>query len=333
MKSTVIVIHCLVFLFLTLLSLSYGMATQSSVEIFETLSRLDSIPSSFEIAQRFQEPCFQNMSTFHPDVSILKPYREHARYLFSSEHQILLLENTWTPSLIVRNYSLHVCTLPKVGSTELRSLLMRVSVIPPEQTPTTEEREVFSHPHGKGTFLSSFETNEKLEMLSNSKWLHIAFVRNPYTRLLSGYLQKIKVQGDRVHKQVPGVTKNTTFSEFVELLERLKQNYHGTLLVNDHFKPQYLQCGFNVFNYDLIGKIENFHQDVRCMAKNRGFEQAMDFGWGEHGKYSLFTMPRPHPTGSSKKLSDYYTDALQKRVYNLYKEDFILFRYSYELPQ
>uniref|UniRef100_A0A7S0ZGS9 Uncharacterized protein n=1 Tax=Timspurckia oligopyrenoides TaxID=708627 RepID=A0A7S0ZGS9_9RHOD len=63
------------------------------------------------------------------------------------------------------------------------------------------------------------------------------------------------------------------------------------------------------------------------------FDPALNFTWGPNGSSDMFYMPKHHLTGSSKKLSDYYTPEQQKRVYKLFEQDQILFRYPYELPE
>eukprot|EP00186_Timspurckia_oligopyrenoides_P001910 CAMPEP_0182447192 /NCGR_PEP_ID=MMETSP1172-20130603/12667_1 /TAXON_ID=708627 /ORGANISM="Timspurckia oligopyrenoides, Strain CCMP3278" /LENGTH=277 /DNA_ID=CAMNT_0024643543 /DNA_START=358 /DNA_END=1191 /DNA_ORIENTATION=- len=277
------------------------------------------------------------MSTFIADKSILQASRDHARSHFESTGKLLLMENGYTPSLLVPDYKLHLCTLPKVGCTELRGLVYRIEHTPPGELstymPSDDERIRYGNAHGQGHFLRTLHNKERLDILADPSWLHIAFVRNPYTRLLSGYLQKMVHPKDSVWHQIPGWQIGMSFDALVSILEEMKAKNGGTLLVNEHFFPQYLQCGFNVFNYDLIAHQESFEDHVRCMAKNRGFEAALKFGWGPNGSYDMFNMPRPHPTGSSNKISDYYTPQLQKRVYELYKEDFILFGYSDQLPQ
>mmetsp|Transcript_5929 Transcript_5929/g.10525 ORF Transcript_5929/g.10525 Transcript_5929/m.10525 type:complete len:335 (-) Transcript_5929:257-1261(-) len=315
----------------------YGI-DNSLLEKFDRISRLDSIPSAFEIAQRFQEPCFSQMTNLNPQKSILKPLRDHARSHFDLTGQILMQESKTVPSVLVPDYRLHICTIPKVACTELRGLVYRVSHTPRNQLstymPNDLERFRYANPHFiMNNYFRDCSPEKRLDIMDDSLWLHIAYVRNPYTRLLSGYLQKLVDPKDKVWTVVPNWKIGMSFDALVSILEEMKAKNGGTLLVNEHFFPQYLQCGFNVFNYDLIAHQESFEDHVRCMAKNRGFEAALKFGWGPNGSYDMFNMPRPHPTGSSNKISDYYTPQLQKRVYELYKEDFILFGYSDQLPQ
>jgi len=327
-----------IILVLVCLHFIYGI-DNSLLEKFDRISRLDSIPSSSELAQRFQEPCFSQMTNLNTDKSILNPLRDHARFIFESSGVIPMFMRSRATPLLLPEYKLHVCTIPKVASTEIRSLLYRVVEIPRENLathmPTEEERFRFENPHGRLPCKRFIDLNDELRLniMDDSSWLHIAFVRNPYTRLLSGYLQKLVDPKDNVWTNIPNWKIGMSFDALVSILEEMKAKNRGTLRVNDHFLPQSAQCGFSVFNYDVIAKVERFEDVVGCMAKNRGFDAALNFGWGPNGSYDMFHMPRPHPTGSSKKLSDYYTPELQKRVYKLFEEDFILFRYPYELPK
>mmetsp|Transcript_7197 Transcript_7197/g.12968 ORF Transcript_7197/g.12968 Transcript_7197/m.12968 type:complete len:266 (-) Transcript_7197:869-1666(-) len=264
--------------------------------------------------------------------------RRAALHVFNTTGEIHLSEVRSTPSHISEQYKLHMCTIPKIASTELAALILRIESVPRNQLktffPTDKDRVNYMWPYSKGPFLRAKSTSEKLDILSDRSWLNVAFVRNPYTRVLSGWKQKILHPTDSIHHAIKCAYPGMPFEEFISCLESLREaNREGVLMADDHFRPQYQLCGFNAFNYDVIARIEYLERDLRCIAQDRGFEAALEFGWGPGGNYSLFNMPRPHPTGDSKPIREYFSKDLQDRVYDLYKTDFELLRYSYELPE
>ncbi|XP_067681542.1 carbohydrate sulfotransferase 13-like [Haliotis asinina] len=111
------------------------------------------------------------------------------------------------------------------------------------------------------------------------------FVRNPYTRLLSGYVDKIFSvnphywKGTGYHclkviryknRTLPVNTTcgtDITFAEFVDYI--LHRN--GRHILNDnHFVPIHRQCAFCASGYDYIGKMETFVEDMVYVAEALG---------------------------------------------------------------
>lgn len=161
--------------------------------------------------------------------------------------------------------------------------------------------------------------------LSDELCLKIAFakkmtvVRNPYSRALSAYLDKI--HGDN---RDPGVwpvfakqhglavEDQITFLDFLRLLKN-----SDVQLLDPHFAPQTLTTLVPFVKFDLVGRLENmekFESDFRTLGV-----EISDF--------------KPHRTNALEKLEQYYGDEEQAIVQKVYAHDFVNFNYDIDIEQ
>lgn len=133
-------------------------------------------------------------------------------------------------------------------------------------------------------------------------------VRNPYTRVLSAYLQKVRSGSKRHLIDIQG---DISFEDFVSWLE------NGGLNKNGHWRPQHKIVPLS-FPGLIIIKMENLEAELDPLLK-------------EIDENMKIKARQSHRTGSNNLTSDYYTAELAARVYALYKEDFINFGYDRSL--
>lgn len=137
-----------------------------------------------------------------------------------------------------------------------------------------------------------------------TKYTSYCFVRNPYHRLLSAYYYNM-------------IEKNTgmDFTTFIKdpngLLHRYNLNNEYTV---NHFGPLNKFTHHKDYTVDNIGKVENIEQDFKKFFPN-------------------LTLPKNKAakTKTSEIYNDYmdaYTEETKEIVYNLFKDDFILYGYS-----
>ncbi|MFW6009255.1 MAG: sulfotransferase family protein [archaeon] len=150
------------------------------------------------------------------------------------------------------------------------------------------------------------------------------FVRNPYSRVLSAYLDKIinpnhdksitKIRNKIKRKYIKNKNSKIQFSDFITYLEK------EGLYDNFHWAPQSDLIPKDIKNINFVGKVENINKDLKfCIKKVFGKEKAKKF---------KIKNANSHKTNSSEKFAKYYTPDLQKRVYKLYKNDFQKFKYK-----
>ncbi|MCY3770096.1 MAG: sulfotransferase family protein [Gammaproteobacteria bacterium] len=145
------------------------------------------------------------------------------------------------------------------------------------------------------------------------------FVRNPYARVLSAYLDKIVnnmpakkeilalLDGDRENLQ-----RDVSFGEFVDAISR-----QSVSEMNPHWRVQYYQTFQEQIRYDFIGRCENLEEDLRSILEkiNPQYEKY----WGRESR---------HATHARSLLHKFYGKETESMVYNLYKQDFEAFGYS-----
>jgi hypothetical protein len=153
------------------------------------------------------------------------------------------------------------------------------------------------------------------------KYFLFTFVRNPYSRILSAYLDKIEGFEEKfaINRESVGAFSDSgqdlTFEAFVSYLE------NGGLYKNPHWTPQTLMLPVSIKELDFVGRVENLDEDLKYIV-NRLF--------GE-GVYKEPITKEVFRTNSSNKLLQYYDKELAKRVYRLYESDFDSFSYPKDI--
>jgi hypothetical protein len=150
-----------------------------------------------------------------------------------------------------------------------------------------------------------------------AEYCKFTFVRNPYTRLASCYLDKFKRPhpvGDRA-RRLMGLkgSAEVGFDQFLDFLETDR----GRLL-DAHWARQIELMAFPLAKYDFIGSVENIEQDL---------PRLLDL-------LHISKKPRrfsPHRTPSKDFLQN-CTPSQLRRILNIYQPDFLAFSYSFD-PQ
>jgi Sulfotransferase family len=164
------------------------------------------------------------------------------------------------------------------------------------------------------------DAHELQQFLRTSRFT-FCFVRNPFSRVLSAYLDKIignverrnlfldKLDGAGAHRH-----RDVSFVEFLELIHR-----QAPEVMDPHWRPQHLHL-HGVMAYDFMGSFERFQDDFRAVltAIDPTFPKraaTVD----EHGSRA----------SSAGRILQYYADkrAVQL-VSEIYAQDFALFGYS-----
>ncbi len=135
-----------------------------------------------------------------------------------------------------------------------------------------------------------------------------AIVRNPYSRTLSAYL-------DKVARDLSRSEKIRGFAHFIRSLE------HGKLHSNAHWAPQSSLLLLPRNQFDYIGKSETLDRDLNTVLQHICPNDTPAI------KSTL-----SNATGASKKLQTYYNDDLAARVLRLYRDDFNQFDFDPTFP-
>jgi hypothetical protein len=108
------------------------------------------------------------------------------------------------------------------------------------------------------------------DILKQTEFKKIAFVRRPETRLLSAFLSKLTWDSNELkrYKELCNLkgfklmSDYPTLSEFVESL-----NNTSILNSNEHWRPQHKQICEDEIDYTFIGRFESLNQDLMKVQK------------------------------------------------------------------
>ena len=205
---------------------------------------------------------------------------------------------------------------PKAGCSTIKDTLQRMELDYPELI-----RENFEDIHVReySPLIRPAQTCGFERLLSDNDFFVFCFVRDPYTRLLSAYLDKI-VKHKKLRKDIlislgydsSDPNRNVSFREFVDVVCE-----QSVLQMNPHWRVQYYQTFQDNINYDFIGKIENFNEDCTNVFSRIRKDYA-----------NFYRSELRHATKSTNLFRQFYDNDLKEKVYNKYEIDFDHFGYK-----
>jgi hypothetical protein len=171
--------------------------------------------------------------------------------------------------------------------------------------------------------LTDLHTLKPLSYLIENGYQFISFVRNPYSRLLSGYRDKIRKPHYKkellrlMGHPAKDLERTVTFEEFV--LAIVKQHDYA---MNPHWRPQTSQILYDFIEFSFLGRFEQYQENFLALFQHLGIPSS--------------EIPSPRNlnwthTSPNSILSEFYTPKLQDLVYRRYQKDFENFGYGYDL--
>ena len=162
----------------------------------------------------------------------------------------------------------------------------------------------------------------KQDRASLKKAAFFTVVRNPWTRTLSAFLDKIANGPQDKYGSIPGFGDNSKagFEAFITFLES------GGLHANHHWKPQNDALLLPASQFKSICRLEHLSTELPNALAESGLtlpnsEQLQQPHRIESNQHSKLTQ-------ASSKLSRYYSPTTIQAVANLYTADFKLGSYS-----
>lgn len=182
------------------------------------------------------------------------------------------------------------------------------------------------HDRLRSPLLSPFQLPEKQfrALLKDKSVTKFGFVRNPYTRLLSAYLDRVcrpTVSRRRLLREI-GQDKGYEVS-FVEFLEYICQQ--SDKLNDPHWRPQSSELLLGIVPQSYVGHFENFQadaQEVLCQI----FPDKKAFIQDE-----ISIVRSPTSNNTTTLLHEYFDGVDLDMVLRKYGKDFENFDYSKEL--
>lgn len=178
------------------------------------------------------------------------------------------------------------------------------------------------------------EQKEPQTLIDNKSLPKYSFVRNPYSRVLSAYLNKIEPYVNQTRSEFDD---NTYFYKVycqidehrkIQLESESQVNFYCFLhwlsniddihTRNEHWLPQSNLLRISDVKYDFIGKLEDLVIDAPKLLKLIGCE--LEFPSQEKVNFA--------PTRATDKLTQYYSAKERQLVKDLYEMDFKEFDYE-----
>lgn len=220
------------------------------------------------------------------------------------------------------DYSIHVSLkynyiffeIPKVACSTIKLTLQRMEFEEPNFSRLNFED---LHDRRLSPLLKLHQLPDAESYLKKSNFLKFCFVRNPYERFLSCYLDKIchpTVFKKRLLEYLEGrevADRYISFEEFVEAVE----SQHPKEMDN-HWRPQYyLSCSGEI-DFDFVGRLENFYSDFYAIGSQINSQFSEYYG-----------VENRHKTNSNSYMNSYYTSSLYSKVFDIFEIDFDKFGY------
>ncbi|PVB62407.1 sulfotransferase family protein [Labrenzia sp. 011] len=200
--------------------------------------------------------------------------------------------------------------IKKSGNTSVCAVFSEISGYP-EAANTIEMKRRISTPH-------SLRLSELRDLRNYHSFL---VTRDPYTRALSAFLDKVGSGKDALFQKVPGFGDESRegFAKFVDFLGS------GGISFDRHFWPQTDLLYQPVHNFSYVAKLENLSHDLPDFLQKIGVSVP-----------THLQLDRPHNleksepgkvTSAQSRLSRYYNDTLYRDVEKIYRADFDEFNY------
>lgn len=232
------------------------------------------------------------------------------------------LNQTFRYPAIQANYLINVSNknkyiyieTPKTACSTIKKTLQKIEI---EGTKEVLDNDV--HNKRMSPLKSPLQLEKPLSYYLDS-YTKFGFVRNPYTRLLSCYLDKIVGPKWEKRFRLPqlGFDPEVELS-FIQFLSAVKnQNVHD---MDIHWLPQSEILAKDKIDLDFIGKQEYFTQD---------FSNILSHLFGN--KKIEITSVRGHSVSATKKLKKYLSKRAIQLIQEIYYNDFKTFGYGFHPP-
>ena len=211
------------------------------------------------------------------------------------------------------------CYIPKIACTQWKTVMARLG---------GTETKLWIHDPRNFKFLGDYPTEEVDRILQT--YFKFVFVREPFERLLSAYLDKF-YSGDPdfhnnygreiIKKYRPGGNpedRYVTFDEFLNYVLHIGKGYW-----NEHWQTYDKLCHPCGIQYNFIGKFENLEQEAPYVLEMSGISRILNISF-----------PEIKPSMTSSKVPVYYSQISKERFYavlQLFGNDTEMFRY--DLPK
>lgn len=195
--------------------------------------------------------------------------------------------------------------IPKVANSTILNTLVSYSTARRGIQPNVDSKRFYQRP--------AFASAATAHAIKH-KYYKFVFVRNPFTRVLSAYLDKvIRQESPRYRKWAlrKGQPQTPSFADFCRYLD------DGGLYADAHWAPQVDCLLIPPSEFDFIGRFENLDEDLHKVLR-RIFPD----------EQPVTHMAGPPRTFAGDKLNKHYSEREFSLIARLYSDDFRVFGYD-----
>ena len=201
--------------------------------------------------------------------------------------------------------------VPKAGCSTIKLALQRAELENPNYLPADV------HDKARSPLGSPADDSDLCRVLFTRRLFLFSFVRNPFLRVLSAYLDKVVNHPDERAALYANIGISTSAEEiagFADVLRAVRNTPVGTL--DMHWCPQVELTLRRAIPLDFIGRTENLDADLRKLFRYLGVPQY------------YICHHCPHRTNSAEKISQYLGAEEIRLITDIYSQDFRAFNYS-----
>lgn len=214
--------------------------------------------------------------------------------------------------------------IPKAACTAMAELLRTVENAPPiklfvpEALETRRDMFINSRWNAPLPSLVDLDNWAQREVLESGDFLRMTVVRNPYTRLVSAWKNKILVCEPSIQPDYLAIKgslpafREKSLASFAEFLEYVRTKCDLTIC-DSHWRRQVDHTFFPAMDFTYVGKLEQFGEVLRRFERHLGLSEPLAL----HRKNESISF------GSNP-----YTQELADKVYALYQQDFEVLGYD-----
>lgn len=148
-------------------------------------------------------------------------------------------------------------------------------------------------------------------------WFRFTYVRNPFTRIISAYLDKVEGDTWERNRLVPqlGLDPNSRIS-FLDFLVKVRSQRDDWRDI--HWCTQSRLIQLNNISYDFIGRFESFPVSFPLLLRRLKIDVKL-FATDDRGR---------HRTGAGERLAKFLTPRAVSLIREIYEMDFSRFSYG-----